>query len=86
MEAMQMVEKCCYLATHGSGMKLRDLELEFLRFLQIWSLSCNRHGLAGPAYIWKPLKCYNHGIYLVYTRHMTKSVICKVYTWYIPVI
>ena len=37
-------------------------------------------------YIWKPLKCYNHGIYLVYTRHMTKSVICKVYTWYIPVI
>ena len=36
--------------------------------------------------IWKPLKCYNHGIYLVYTRHMTKSVICKVYTWYIPVI
>ena len=36
--------------------------------------------------IWKPLKCYNHGIYLVYTRHMTTSVICKVYTWYIPVI
>ena len=36
--------------------------------------------------IWKPLKCYNHGIYLVYTRHMTKSVICQVYTWYIPVI
>ena len=29
--------------------------------------------------IWKPLKCYNHGIYLVYTRHMTKSVICQVY-------
>ena len=43
MGVMFMVEKCCNISTHGSGMtrKLRDLELEFLRFLPIWSLSCN---------------------------------------------
>ena len=43
MGAMQIMGKCCNLYTHSSDMtrKLRSLELEFLRFLPIWSLSCN---------------------------------------------
>ncbi len=36
--------------------------------------------------IWKPQKVYNHGIYLVNTRHMTIYSIYLVYTRYIPVI
>ncbi len=36
--------------------------------------------------IWKPLKVYNDGIYLVYTRHTTIYSIYLEYTWYIPVI
>ena len=38
------------------------------------------------ALIWKPQKVYNHGIDLVYTRHMTIYSIYLEYTWYIPVI